>query len=53
MWGEGLVENVIGEGGWLKTSEYRHLGRGGLKLLKNYHIIFELSLTADDGKRRG
>jgi len=21
-------------GGWLKTSEYRHIGKGGLKLLK-------------------
>jgi len=41
-----LVENVIWVGGdWLKTSEYRHMGEGGLKLLKNCHMIFERFLT--------
>jgi len=45
MWGEGLVENVIwGGGGWLKTSEYRHMEVESLKLLKNRHVIFECSL---------
>jgi len=39
-----LVENVIwGRGGWLKTSEYHHMGVGDLKLLKNRHMIFERS----------
>jgi len=35
----------MGEGwGWLKTSEYRHMKGGGLKVLKNRHMIFEGSL---------
>jgi len=29
-----LVENVIWGRGWLKTSKYRHIGGGNLKLLK-------------------
>jgi len=33
MWGEGLAENIVWGMSWLKTSEYRHLGRGR-KLLK-------------------
>jgi len=33
MLGEGLVENVIWSGrDWLKTSEYRHIGRRGFKI---------------------
>jgi len=44
--GKELVENVIWERGWLKTSEYRHMGARSLKLLKNRHMIFERSLTA-------
>jgi len=40
-----LVENVIWGRGWLKTSEYRHMGRGGLKLLKKRHMVFEHSLS--------
>jgi len=32
--------------GWLKTSEYRHMGGRVLKLLKNRHMIFERSLIA-------
>jgi len=45
--GRGLVENVIwGKRGWLKTSEYRHIGERGLKLpQKNRHMIFERSLS--------
>jgi len=35
----------MGGGGWLKTSEYRHMGGGGLKLLKNRGMIFESFLT--------
>jgi len=34
-WGEGLDEN----------SEYRHMGGGGLKLLKKRHMIFKRSLS--------
>jgi len=45
-WRRGLVENVIWRGrGWLKTSEYRHIGEEGQKLLKNRHMIFEHSQT--------
>jgi len=33
MWERGLIENVIwGGGGWLKTSEYRHMERRGSKI---------------------
>jgi len=34
----------MGGGGWQKTSEYHVMGKGGLKLLKNRHMIFERSL---------
>jgi len=34
--------------GWLKTSGYRHMKGGGLKLLKNRHMIFELFLRDKD-----
>jgi len=32
---------LYGEEGWLKMSEYSHMGEAGLKLLKNRHMIFE------------
>jgi len=32
--GRGLVEKSYWVGVWLKTSEYRHIGGKGLKLLK-------------------
>jgi len=32
--GEVPRKRHMGEGGWLKTSEYRHMGERGLKLLK-------------------
>jgi len=36
QWGKGLAENIIvyGGRGWLKTSEYRNMVGGDLKLLK-------------------
>jgi len=46
-----LVENEnMGREDWQKTSEYRHMGEEGLKLLKNRHMIFECSLTINQGK---
>jgi len=36
-----LIENVINMGGWLKTSEYRHIGERGLKLLKK--TLYDIS----------
>jgi len=44
--GEWLVENVIGEGGgggWRKSSECRHMGGEGLKLLKK-NVIWYLNV---------
>jgi len=32
--GGGWLNTSYGERGWLKTSEYRHTGGGGLQLLK-------------------
>jgi len=45
MWGDGLVENVIGEGlaENVRLPSYRE--EGGLKLLRKRHMIFELSLN--------
>jgi len=43
----GLVENVIWRGrGWQKTSVYRHMGVGDLKLLKKPSYDIKRSLTA-------
>jgi len=33
-----LVENVIWEEGLAETSEYRHIGGGGIKLLKKTKV---------------
>jgi len=42
--GRGLVENDIWARGrgWLKTSEYHHIGERESKIAqKNHHVIFE------------
>jgi len=44
IWWEGLVDNVMWERGWLETSDYHHMERGSLKLLKKRHMIFERNL---------
>jgi len=38
----GKIMRHMGRGGWLKTSEYRRMGKGS-KLLKKRHMIFERS----------
>jgi len=42
--GRGWLKTSYGGWGWLKTSEYSHIRRRGLKLLKNRRMIFERSL---------